>query len=183
MGGREGASRKRGKALQVHSSIPWAVACGWPTFYFRKCCVVNLPLSKMTQWFILGPQIKILSINIQGDSSFKEKLLASVCCEQKATSFVGRKLSEETGQHWPNVPGMCPAAERPHNKNGSALFVKLGIIVKNKQTYNIRDYSLLNGVYWRGQDRNHDRCNWLCVEEHHFTNHLIYYSAWRSLLI
>ena len=83
----KGATPNGAKALKVHSGTPQAMAYSWPILHFQKRCSANLLKSKMI--------MIIIYINIEGISSSKDELLASVCCKQNKMYFVSKILTEE----------------------------------------------------------------------------------------
>lgn len=74
-------------------------------------------MSKMTQWFLLGPKLTILT-NIEGISSCQMELFASFCHKQKVSIELGG-----TDQHQLNIPGMRLVAKRDPTKNMEVTFL------------------------------------------------------------
>ena len=78
----------------------------------------------------------VISLNIEGLSDAKENLIAKMCFNFKHKCSV-LCLQETHGgpqSHWPKVNGMTCIAELPHNKYGSAIFVKEGTTMESIHT-------------------------------------------------
>ena len=60
----------------------------------------------------------VISANIEGLSANKAFILSELCKIQHCHCLCLQKHTE------PKIPGMTLAAERPHNKNGSSVFVR-----------------------------------------------------------
>lgn len=70
-----------------------------------------------------GPQLTIISANIEGMSSAKEELLQNLCVQHGCHVLCIQETHRSHKMHRPKVKGMVLAIERPHDKYGSAIFV------------------------------------------------------------
>lgn len=77
--------------------------------------------------FFSEPTLTVISVNIEGMSPSKQQLLHELCREQKCDVLCIQETHRDTQQRRPKVPGLQLAAEIPHAKHGSAIFVKPGI--------------------------------------------------------
>jgi len=110
---------------------------------------------------LLGPPPKVfktISINIEGLSDSKEELLAELCmnaceyvvlcsnaCKSTCDVLCIQKTHRALHNNRPKISGIQPVIERPHDKYGSAIFVRpnLNIIsVKLSKELNIEILSI-----------------------------------------
>ena len=80
---------------------------------------------------LLRPEMLAISVNIEGLSSTKEDLLANICKEYDCDILCIQETHPGPNHNRPRVPGMTLAVEHPHEKNGSAMFVKNGCIFES----------------------------------------------------
>ncbi|KAI5742625.1 hypothetical protein M8J77_009365 [Diaphorina citri] len=70
-------------------------------------------------------------MNIEGISSDKEELLADLCYENKCDILVLQETHRGISNHRPKIQGMTLILERPHEKYGSAIFIKPDLIINS----------------------------------------------------
>lgn len=75
--------------------------------------------------------LKITSVNIEGLSSTKEMLLASMCNNLKCDILVMQETHRDISNNRPKIDGMKLVLERPHKQYGSAIFCSPDLIVKS----------------------------------------------------
>ncbi len=76
----------------------------------------------------LGPSIEpalmVMSINIEGLSSVKQQILAELCTKYKCDVLCMQETHRSKTSIRPRIEGMELVAETPHDKYGSAVFVR-----------------------------------------------------------
>ena len=76
----------------------------------------------------------VISLNIEGLSAAKEDLIAKMCFKHKCSVLCLQETHSGPQSHRPKVNGMTCIAELPHDKYGSAIFVKEGTTVESIHT-------------------------------------------------
>ena len=75
-------------------------------------------------WLFSKPSITVISLNIEGPSAAKEHIIAKMCFKHKCCVLGLQETHCEPQSYRPRVKGMTCIAELPHDKYGSAIFVK-----------------------------------------------------------
>ena len=68
--------------------------------------------------------MKILSFNVEGLSAAKAKILSTICERENCRILCLQETHRGPTNNRPRIVGMRLAIERPHEKYGSAMFVK-----------------------------------------------------------
>ena len=76
----------------------------------------------------------VISLNIEGLSAAKEDLIAKMCLKHTCSVLCLQETHRGPQSHRPKVNGMTCIAELPHDKYGSAIFVKERTTVKSIHT-------------------------------------------------
>ena len=76
----------------------------------------------------------VISLSIEGLSAAKEDLIAKMCFKYKCSVLCLQETHWGPQSYRPKVNGMICIAELPHDKYGSAIFVKEGTTVESIYT-------------------------------------------------
>ena len=76
----------------------------------------------------------VIFLNIEGLSAAKEDLIAKMCFKHKCSVLCLQETHRGPQSHWSKVNGMTCIAELPHDKYGSAIFVKEETTVESIHT-------------------------------------------------
>ena len=68
----------------------------------------------------------VISANVEGLSANKASILSELCKIQHWHCLQETHRAKDLAM--PKIPGMTLVAERPHNKHGSSVFVRDGLI-------------------------------------------------------
>ncbi|XP_071476748.1 uncharacterized protein [Diadema antillarum] len=79
--------------------------------------------------------MSVLSFNVEGISTAKQELLGDICVQKQCQVLCLQETHRGQDDNRPRVPGMKLVAERPHDKYGSAIFVKTGTHVRSTAVY------------------------------------------------
>ena len=74
--------------------------------------------------------MSVMSANIEGLSAVKASMLSDLCKEQHC-HCLQETLHKGERKTRPRIPGMTLVAERPHDKYGSAIFIRDDLMVKS----------------------------------------------------
>jgi exonuclease III len=91
--------------------------------------VNNKKIPKPPKRPLSRPTLLTISINIEGLSSDKENLLSNICKENNCDALLLQETHRGIEGVRPRVEGMKLILERPHDKYGSAVFVRENITV------------------------------------------------------
>ena len=75
--------------------------------------------------------LTVISENVEGLSDPKEQLLANICKTNICDVLCLQEIHRGFDYNRPKINGMMLVIERPHEKYGSAIFVKTGTIIDN----------------------------------------------------
>ena len=73
----------------------------------------------------------MISKNIEGLSAVKDSMLSDLCKEPHFHCLSLQETHRGERKAWPRIPGMVLVAERPHDKYGSAIFIRDDLKVKS----------------------------------------------------
>ena len=76
----------------------------------------------------------IISANIGGHSSPKRDLIAKLCCEHNCQVLCLQETHKGPNNNRPTITGMKMSIERPHEKYGSAIYVKPDLVTTMSST-------------------------------------------------
>ena len=79
----------------------------------------------------LSSALTVISANIEGLSAVKASLLSDLCKEQYCHSLCLQETHIGEIKARPRIPGMTLVSERPHDKYGSAIFIRDDLKVKS----------------------------------------------------
>ena len=68
--------------------------------------------------------LNVISANIEGLSAVKSSMLSDVCKEQHCHCLCLQETHRGARMARPRIPGMTLVAEHPHDKYGSAVFIR-----------------------------------------------------------
>ena len=85
-------------------------------------------------WPFSKPSATVISLNVEGLSAAKEDLIAKMCFKHKCSVLCLQETHCGPQSYRPRVNGMTCIAELPHDKYGSAIFVKGGTTVESIHT-------------------------------------------------
>ena len=71
----------------------------------------------------------VISANIEGLTANKASILSELCQDRHDHCLCLQETHREKDQARQIIPGMALVAERPHNKHGSSVFVRVGLKV------------------------------------------------------
>ena len=83
-----------------------------------------------------GLALTVISANIEGFSSAKSNIIAEVCKQHQCNVLCLQETHRSSRHNRPVVPGMDLIAEIPHEKHGSAIYVRSGSSVISTTTNN-----------------------------------------------
>ena len=72
----------------------------------------------------LSSALTVISANIEGLSDVKASMLSDLCKEQRCHCLCLKETHRGERKARPRNPGMTIVAERPHDKYGSAIFIR-----------------------------------------------------------
>ena len=73
----------------------------------------------------------MISANIEGLLALKAAMISDVCKEQHYHCLCLQETHRDARKSRPRIPGMTLLAERPHDKYGSAIFIRDDLKVKS----------------------------------------------------
>ena len=76
----------------------------------------------------------VITLNIEGLLAAKEDPIVKMCFKHKCSVLCLQQTHRGPQTHRPKVNGMTCIAELPHDKYGSAIFVKEGTTVESMHT-------------------------------------------------
>eukprot|EP00057_Strongylocentrotus_purpuratus_P005102 XP_003730216.1 PREDICTED: RNA-directed DNA polymerase from mobile element jockey-like [Strongylocentrotus purpuratus] len=76
-----------------------------------------------------GRKVTVVSINTEGFSTAKQQLIGKLCKENDCVALCLQETHRGHQHIRPRIPGMKLAIERPHEKYGSAIFVRKNVII------------------------------------------------------
>ena len=79
----------------------------------------------------LSSAVTVISANIKGLSAVKASMLSDLCKEQHCYSLCLQETHRGARKARPRIHGMTLIAERPHDKYGSAIFIRDDMKVKS----------------------------------------------------
>ena len=79
----------------------------------------------------LSSALTVISANIEGLSAIKASMLSDLCKEQHCHCLCLQETHRGERKARPRIPGMTLVAERPHDKYGSAIFIRDDLKVKS----------------------------------------------------
>ena len=79
----------------------------------------------------LSSALTVISANIEDLSAVKAFMLSDVCKEQHCRCLCLQETHGGARKVRPRIPGMTIVAERPHDKYGSAIFIRDDLKVKS----------------------------------------------------
>ncbi|XP_071483046.1 uncharacterized protein [Diadema antillarum] len=79
--------------------------------------------------------MSVLSFDVEGTSTAKQELLGDICVQKQCQVLCLQETHRGQDDNRPRVPVMKLVAERPHDKYGSAIFVKTGTHVRSTAVY------------------------------------------------
>ena len=85
----------------------------------------------------------IISANIEGLSSPKRYLIAKLCCEHNCQVLCLQETHRGPNNNRPNITGMKMAIESPHEKYGSAIYVKPDLVITSASMTENNDIEIL----------------------------------------
>ena len=85
----------------------------------------------------------IISENIEGLSSPKRDLIAKLCSEHNCQVLCLQETHRGPNNNRPNITGMKMAIERPHEKYGSAIYVKPDLVITSTSMTENNDIEIL----------------------------------------
>lgn len=88
------------------------------------------------------PTLHLVSLNIEGLTP-KKYVIAEILREQDCEIHLLQETHRGQEQNTPKINGMTLIIERPHNKYGSAIFVKNNIAVKSASENERNDIEIL----------------------------------------
>ena len=83
------------------------------------------------------------SANIEGLSSPKRDLIAKLCCEHNCQVLCLQETHRGPNNNRPTITGMKMAIERPHEKYGSAIYVKPDLVITSTSMTENNDIEIL----------------------------------------
>ena len=95
----------------------------------------NKPILAQCQPFS-GLALTMTSANIEGFSSAKSNILAELCKQHHCNILCLQETYRSSRHNRPKVPGMDLVAEIPHQKHGSAIYVRSGLPIIISTTSN-----------------------------------------------
>ena len=84
-----------------------------------------------------------MSINTEGLSPAKQQLIGKLCSDNDCFVLCLQETHRGQQQNRPKIPGMKLAIERPHNKYGSAIFVKSDVTIDKTSMTEIDNIEIL----------------------------------------
>ncbi|VVC36851.1 Hypothetical protein CINCED_3A001314 [Cinara cedri] len=78
----------------------------------------------ISSWASTPKNFKTISINIEGLTESKERLLSELCSTTACDILCVQETHRDAGKRKPTISGMRMVIERPHKKYGSAIFVR-----------------------------------------------------------
>ena len=85
----------------------------------------------------------IISANIGGLSSPKRDLIAKLCCEHNCQVLCLQETHKGPNNNRPTITGMKMSTERPHEKYGSAIYVKPDLVTTSTPVTENNDIEIL----------------------------------------
>ena len=79
----------------------------------------------------LSIALTVISANIEGLSAVKASMLSDLCKEQHCHCLCLQETHRDARKAWPRIPVMTLITERPHDKYGSAIFIRDDLKVKS----------------------------------------------------
>ena len=79
----------------------------------------------------LSSALTVISANIEGLSAVKASMLSDLGKEQHCHCLCLQETHKGARKARPRIPGMTLVAERPHDKYGSAIFIRDNLKVKS----------------------------------------------------
>ena len=95
----------------------------------------NKPILAQCQPFS-GLSLTMISANIEGFSLTKSNILAELCKQHHCNILCLQETHQTSRHNRPKVPGMDVVAEIPHQKHGSAIYVRSGSPIITSTTSN-----------------------------------------------
>lgn len=91
-----------------------------------------------------GPApIKTTSINIEGFSTNKSEILTEICMQNECNVICVQETHGDQNSIRPKIKNMKLVIERPHNKYGSAIFVRQDLKIQLTDYTNHDDIEIL----------------------------------------
>ena len=75
--------------------------------------------------------LTVISANIEGLTAIKASILSEMCKDKHCHCLCLQETHRAKDKARPKIPGMTLVAERPHNKYGSAVFIRNDLKVKS----------------------------------------------------
>ena len=79
----------------------------------------------------LSSALTVISANIEGLSAAKASMLSDLCKEQHCHCLCLQETHRGERKAMPRIPGITLVEERPHDKYGSAIFIRDDLKVKS----------------------------------------------------
>ena len=137
-----------GVMVEASTSRPWLMLI-LPPPYTRCQANIYLPAFYIMPLLgqsspSLGPALTVLSANIEGLSSAKEQILAELCSNLHCDVLCLQETHRGSNNNRPSIPGMVPVIERPHDKYGSAIFVKASSAIESSSVSEVDNIEVLS---------------------------------------